>query len=898
MKGTLSLAVLCVIVSAALVFGAKLTYTGVNEAGAEFNTNPWVYPVPASYEHLQTIGMNVFRVPFLWERLQPSLSSTTFDSTERTKLVNSITDITKNGAYAIVDPHNYARYQGNVIGSSGGPTNAQFQAFWQALASLFVNNPRVIFGVMNEPHDMSTEQWLSASNAGIAGIRASGATQLILVPGNGYTGGHSWTANWYGTPNSQVMGRTVDSGNNFAFEVHQYFDGDYSGVNSGCKSETVGPDVMPPLTNWARSSGYKVFVGEFGAGNDPTCQKCIVNFLDYLQANSDVYIGFTWWSAGPNWPADYFTLLEPINGQDRPQAVWLAPYLSGPKTANVTVYSGGNAGSSNTPAVYIDSFQGTWSPVNTWAKTWSSSNTGQYTYPNANSGNSISWVPSSYDAIYITCTSDGNSACFDNTFASISFYINGGASGGQISIRVQLRDTGKNPTGNTFVFTTQANSWVYQSIPLSTFGATGPFIGFTIQENLGQSPGQTIYIDNIYVNPTSSNNPSPSSATAASNSNTNTATRSPAVAASNSGSTTNTATRSTAASLSSTNTASRSLGASLSISTTNTASLSRPASISISSTTTASRSIGASLSASRSANSMPSLTSAPSTNPGSSPTASPNPNTGVVLTQAIYIDQLQNNWQFSVQPNLFNQQASSPTYGNSQASLSYTPTGNSNDRLVFACYNQMCLNSSFSYGIQFQVNAGTGSKQSFTIQLTSNNNPVGNVLNFDVTAKSWKTMQFNYNQFGSFGNNPFLNGFIIQGVVGAAQSTTFFDSFYVIGGNVNGKVKYNGGNKKRIGQDMKANNTADAIGVSRDAANSWDDMMVELTGLTEEQYGNAENVDGWLAAFNAAQGSNYMRNQVEVSRMVDESSTSESQNFGGAASSLSGLFVHLMRIVF
>ena len=92
---------------------------------------------------------------------------------------------------------------------------------------------------MNEPNTMLTETWLSDANAGIAGIRAAGANQLILVPGNGWTGAHGWSQSYYGTSNSQVMTGVVDSANNFAFEVHQYFDGDYSGTSDSCQSSSV-----------------------------------------------------------------------------------------------------------------------------------------------------------------------------------------------------------------------------------------------------------------------------------------------------------------------------------------------------------------------------------------------------------------------------------------------------------------------------------------------------------------------------------------------------------------------------------------------------------------------------------------------------------------------------------
>lgn len=67
----------------------------------------------------------------------------------------------KKSAYAILDPHNYMRYNdpssqpftGSVIGNTSdvtAATTAQFAAFWGELAGRFKNNEKVIFGLMNE----------------------------------------------------------------------------------------------------------------------------------------------------------------------------------------------------------------------------------------------------------------------------------------------------------------------------------------------------------------------------------------------------------------------------------------------------------------------------------------------------------------------------------------------------------------------------------------------------------------------------------------------------------------------------------------------------------------------------------------------------------------------------
>jgi aryl-phospho-beta-D-glucosidase BglC (GH1 family) len=57
------------------------------------------------------------------------------------------------GAYCILDIHNYARWNGGIVGQ-GGPSNSDFATFWGLLAAKYASQSRVIFGIMNEPHDV------------------------------------------------------------------------------------------------------------------------------------------------------------------------------------------------------------------------------------------------------------------------------------------------------------------------------------------------------------------------------------------------------------------------------------------------------------------------------------------------------------------------------------------------------------------------------------------------------------------------------------------------------------------------------------------------------------------------------------------------------------------------
>lgn len=286
----------------------------------------YIYPNQGEVDYFQAKGMNIMRLPFRWERLQRSLNAA-FDSTEFNRLNTFVTQTTAKGMKVLLDPHNYARYNGNLIGSAQVP-NSAFADFWRRLADVYKDNPNVLFGLMNEPHTMSTEQWISAANAAAAAIRSTGATNTIFVPGNAWTGAHSWYQNWYGTPNATALLNFVDPGNNFVVEVHQYFDSGYSGTSPQC-TLTDASQVLSQFTSWLATNNLRGFLGEFAGANNSTCQQVIQSALQYMENNSQYWVGWTWWAAGPWWTwEDYMFSLEPtINGSEAPQWPWLDPYL-------------------------------------------------------------------------------------------------------------------------------------------------------------------------------------------------------------------------------------------------------------------------------------------------------------------------------------------------------------------------------------------------------------------------------------------------------------------------------------------------------------------------------------------------------------------------------------------
>ena len=308
-------------------------YQGVNLAGADFGYEQlpgefgtdYTYPTDEEVRFFTSQGMNVFRLPFLWERLQPE-PYIELNEAELARIDAFVDSANAAGATVVLDPHNYARYYDTIVGSQDFNVSA-FGDFWARVASHFVDNGQVIFGLMNEPADMETELWLSDANVAIAAIRETGAKNLILVPGNDYTAAHSWNADWYGTPNSVAMLDIVDPMDNFASEVHQYLDSDNSGTSPGCVNSTIGSERLVEFTAWLYENDQRAFLGEFAGGENKECLDALDDMLRHIEANGSVWMGWTYWAAGPWWGDDIFEIEPGPDGINDAQMEVLRDHL-------------------------------------------------------------------------------------------------------------------------------------------------------------------------------------------------------------------------------------------------------------------------------------------------------------------------------------------------------------------------------------------------------------------------------------------------------------------------------------------------------------------------------------------------------------------------------------------
>jgi endoglucanase len=364
-------AALAIVAAGATPSAAVIRFTGVNVAGAEFgvsNNTPtdtdnfnlpgtyvqhYLYPNAAEVNYFMGKGINTFRLPFRWERLQRSLNGP-LDAIELGRMDTFVDYATQQGATVIIEPHNFQRYypsstdfQSSAQGLVGSAVpDSSYADFWSRVAEHYKDKGRVIFNLMNEPNSMPTAQLVTSHNAAIVAIRATGATNIIHVPGNQWTGAHAWNETYYQGANSIHMLNIVDPAKNIVFEVHQYFDDNSSGTstqigtNQNPNNVNIGVQRLTNFTNWLKAHDLRGFLGEFalansrfgtgGTGNNTRiADETLDATLDYLEANSDVWEGWAWWAAGPYW-GNYMFTLEPTNlGQptqaDRAAMQYLQP---------------------------------------------------------------------------------------------------------------------------------------------------------------------------------------------------------------------------------------------------------------------------------------------------------------------------------------------------------------------------------------------------------------------------------------------------------------------------------------------------------------------------------------------------------------------------------------------
>ena len=346
---------MCCNIAQLLAADAVLPYRGVSLAGGEFRNTPGdddakrgeYLPFDNDAALFLYKGMNTFRVPITWEYFADpdGVIITRGNYIERLDaLIFGLTaQFGPNGtngpnATVIIELHNYMRFNPDDVAKNVENTNptgpdvigaSRFRDFanlWYNIVERY-NGPRMMYGIMNEPHDVPYAVLNSLTEAAYRSIRLAEEQQravrhLVLVSGNQFTGLHSWfDPNFEGISNAQntvILHEQLRAIHPLlAIEVHQYFDDDSSGryLDGDCLPTTNFTArfnvYWPRFENWAINNSVRVFLGEFGAPDTPVCIVNIRHLLDamtlfaYSPSRGSGVIGWAVWAAGNSWGSVY-----------------------------------------------------------------------------------------------------------------------------------------------------------------------------------------------------------------------------------------------------------------------------------------------------------------------------------------------------------------------------------------------------------------------------------------------------------------------------------------------------------------------------------------------------------------------------------------------------------------
>ncbi|OTB08545.1 glycoside hydrolase family 5 protein [Hypoxylon sp. CI-4A] len=308
------------LLATAHVVFAKVQFLGVAIAGGDFGCQidgtcslgstqlPLSNDGVSQMQHfVEDDGVNILRLPISWQFLVNNQLGKPLDSKNLAQYDQLMENCLATGAHCMIDIHNFARWNGGIIGQ-GGPTDDEFVSLWSQLASKYADNDKVVFELMNEPHDLDVGIWANTCQKVVTAIRKAGATsQMILLPGSNFDSAANLTESG-GAEQLLDIKNPDGTTNNLLLDIHKYLDEDNSGTHTQCTTDNA--DAFTTVASFLREKGRKGFISETGASQDESCITAFCSQNTLINKNSDVFVGLVAWGAG-SFDTSYVMSLTP-----------------------------------------------------------------------------------------------------------------------------------------------------------------------------------------------------------------------------------------------------------------------------------------------------------------------------------------------------------------------------------------------------------------------------------------------------------------------------------------------------------------------------------------------------------------------------------------------------------
>jgi hypothetical protein len=305
--------------------GQPVRLRGVNRTSGEYGCifNFAIFEGPTNATAIQAMlnwKINAVRIPLnedCWLDVNTSgIDRQYVDANYRATVTDYVSRLTAAGIVVILDLHWAAPGTQKATGQTPMADRDHSPAFWTSVATTFKSNTAVIFDLFNEPYPDgntdTTAAWTCLRDGSTGGgscpqvgytaagmqellnaVRATGATNLVLVAGVAYTGVLS---HW-------MQYKPADSLNppNLAASVHIYPPG------SQCSTVTCWNQQLAPI-----AAQYPIVAGETGQSN--CAHDRLDTVIDWMEAKQQNYLIWAWWTEPCGASAYYGLITDYLTG--------------------------------------------------------------------------------------------------------------------------------------------------------------------------------------------------------------------------------------------------------------------------------------------------------------------------------------------------------------------------------------------------------------------------------------------------------------------------------------------------------------------------------------------------------------------------------------------------------
>jgi endoglucanase len=233
----------------------------------------WGVKLEPAYIDRAASSFATVRLPVRWSNHAAPTTDATIDEAFAARVDKAVDALLAKGVYVILDVHHYTQIYGdsqhpNEFAVDASVVDTRLVNLWRQIAQRYKDrSPKLIFELLNEPHGrLNGEPWNALAARTLAVVRASNPRRIVLIgPGE-----------WNGIPELPKLRLPPDR--NLIVSIHNYdpFPFTHQGADWLPKPFPIGvtccdagqrkviADALESARRWNQSSGYPVYLGEFG----------------------------------------------------------------------------------------------------------------------------------------------------------------------------------------------------------------------------------------------------------------------------------------------------------------------------------------------------------------------------------------------------------------------------------------------------------------------------------------------------------------------------------------------------------------------------------------------------------------------------------------------------------